>query len=174
MLQEEPGGETFLIRMILAVRVKKDIALALASSGIAATLLPGGRTAHSAMKLPLNMQIIETPTGNISRASGMGKELRACKLIVWDECSMAHKYALDALDRSLQDLPGTAQPIRNALILFAGDFRQTLPVISRSTTADEINAFLKYSTLWRHLLTLQLMTSMRVQLQNDESTEVFS
>jgi hypothetical protein len=31
--------------------------LALASSGIAATLLDGGRTAHSALKLPLNVQV---------------------------------------------------------------------------------------------------------------------
>ncbi|CAL1267607.1 unnamed protein product, partial [Larinioides sclopetarius] len=44
--------DSFLIRLILAtVRSKNDIALALASSGIAATLLPGGRTAHSALKL---------------------------------------------------------------------------------------------------------------------------
>ncbi|GBO00996.1 hypothetical protein AVEN_106799-1 [Araneus ventricosus] len=35
---------------------KNGIALAVASSGIAATLLDGGRTAHSAFKLPLNIQ----------------------------------------------------------------------------------------------------------------------
>ncbi|XP_039292573.1 uncharacterized protein LOC120353338 [Nilaparvata lugens] len=110
---DAPGGtgKTFLIRLILAtVRSKSDIALALASSGIAATLLPGGRTAHSALKLPLNMQIIETPTCNISKASGMGKVLQKCKLIVWDECTMAHKKSLEALDRSLRDLCGNVQP----------------------------------------------------------------
>ncbi|GFV90791.1 ATP-dependent DNA helicase [Trichonephila clavipes] len=128
---DAPGGtgKTFLIRLILAtVRSKNDIALALASSGIAATLLPGGRTAHSALKLPLNIQTIDTPTCNISKTSGMGKET----------------------------------------------FRQTLPVISRSTLADEINACLKYSTLWRHVHILQLTTNMSVQLQNDRSAEVFS
>ena len=74
---DAPGGtgKIFLIRLILAtVRSKNDIPLA--SSGIAATLLPGGRTAHSALKLTLNMQIIETPMCNISRASGMGKVLQ--------------------------------------------------------------------------------------------------
>lgn len=55
-----------------------------------------------------------------------------------------------------------------------GDFRQTLPAISRSTPADESNVCLKYSTLWRHVRTLQLTTNMRVQLQNDPSAEVFS
>ncbi len=174
---DAPGGtgKTFLIKLILAsIRSQNQIALALASSGIAATLLPGGRTAHSALKLPLNMQFIETPTCNVSKSSSMGKVLQQCKLIVWDECTMAHKKSLEALDRSLQDLRGNLRPFGNALILLAGDFRQTLPIIPRSTPADEINACLKYSTLWRQVKKLQLTTNMRVQLQNDPSAEIFS
>jgi PIF1 helicase. len=59
---DAPGGKTFLISLILAtIRSQKGIVLPFASSGIAATLLEGGRTAHSALKLPLNMQINETP-----------------------------------------------------------------------------------------------------------------
>ncbi|GFV36860.1 ATP-dependent DNA helicase [Trichonephila clavipes] len=97
---DAPGGtgKTF-IRLILAtVPSKNDIALALASSGIATTLLPGGRTAHSALKLPWNIQTINTPTCNISKTSGMGKILQKCKVIVWDECTMMHKKSLEALD----------------------------------------------------------------------------
>jgi hypothetical protein len=74
--------------------------------------------------------------------------------------------------------PGDESPAyeftSSRLILLAGDFRQTLPVIPRSTPADEINACLKYSTLWRHVKTLKLTTNMRVQLQNDRSAEIFS
>ena len=50
---DAPGGtgKTFLISLILAeIRSNNGIALAVASSGIAATLLDGGRTAHSALK----------------------------------------------------------------------------------------------------------------------------
>lgn len=57
---DAPGGtgKTFVISLILAaIRSERKIALALASSGIAATLLDGGRTAHSALKLPLNVQV---------------------------------------------------------------------------------------------------------------------
>ena len=96
---DAPGGtgKTFLISLILAtIRSRKNIALAIASSGIAATLLDGGRTAHSALKLPLNMQITETPTCNINKNSRMGKVLQSCQLIIWDECTMAHKKALEA------------------------------------------------------------------------------
>jgi hypothetical protein len=45
-------------------------------SGIAATLLEGGRTAHSALKLLLNMQINEKPTCKILRNYTMTKALQ--------------------------------------------------------------------------------------------------
>ncbi|VDN00561.1 unnamed protein product, partial [Onchocerca ochengi] len=109
-----PGGtgKKFLIRLILVtIRSQNGMALALASSGISSTLVPpGGRTAHSALKLPLITQLIETLTCNISKTSGVGKILQKCKLIVWDECTMAHKKSIEALDRSLQDLRGNIRP----------------------------------------------------------------
>ena len=52
---DAPGGtgKTYLINLLLAkVRSRSQVALAVASSGIAATLLEGGRTAHSMFALP--------------------------------------------------------------------------------------------------------------------------
>ena len=62
----------------------------------------------------------------------------------------------------------------NAVLLLAGDFRQTLPVIPRSTPACELNACLKSSILWKYLKTLKLSVNMRVEQQNDQSGETFS
>ncbi|GFT76138.1 hypothetical protein TNCV_914221 [Trichonephila clavipes] len=53
--------------MLATIRSQNNIALAIASSGIAATLLDGGRTTHSAWKLLLNLQNTEAPTCNISK-----------------------------------------------------------------------------------------------------------
>ncbi|XP_023231260.1 uncharacterized protein LOC111631274 [Centruroides sculpturatus] len=82
---DTPGGtsKTFVLSLLLA-RMRKDCqrALAVASSGIAATLLEGGRTAHSAFKLPLNLMQVETPICNISKQSNMAQVLKDCKLIV--------------------------------------------------------------------------------------------
>jgi ATP-dependent exoDNAse (exonuclease V) alpha subunit len=174
---DAPGGtgKTFLISLILAtIRSQNDIALAIASSGIAATLLDGGRTAHSALKLLLNMQITETPTCNITKNSGIGKVLQSCQIIIWDECTMAHKKSLEALNNTLKYLKGNEQLFGGTLILLSGDFRQTLPVIPRSTPADELNACLKSSVLWLLVQKLTLKTNMRVQLQNDASAERFT
>ncbi|XP_060846147.1 ATP-dependent DNA helicase PIF1-like [Rhopalosiphum padi] len=171
---DAPGGtgKTFLISLILAtIRSQNKIALALASSGIAATLLEGGRTA---LKLPLNMQSNETATCNVSKNSAMAKVFQQCKLIVWDECTMAHKKSLEALDRTLKDLRSNNNRFGGAMILLAGDFRQTLPVIPRSTPADELNACLKSSSLWKHVKVLHLSKNMRVELQNDQSGNIFS
>ncbi|XP_044596944.1 uncharacterized protein LOC123273568, partial [Cotesia glomerata] len=95
-------GKTFVISLILAeIRSNNGIALAVASSGIAASLLDGGRTAHSVIS-----------------------------------------------DKHF--------------------------VIPRSTYADEINACLKSSPLWRNVEKLQLKINMRVQMLQDPSAETFS
>lgn len=174
---DAPGGtgKTFLLNLILAeVRSMHEIALAVASSGIAATLLDGGRTAHSAFKLPLNLNVTESPICNIGKSSGMAGVLKKCQLIIWDECTMAHKKGLEALDRTMRDFRNDQRIMGGAVILLAGDFRQTLPVIQRSTPADELNACLKYSFLWKHVKKITLSTNMRVHLLKDDSAKIFS
>lgn len=174
---DAPGGtgKTFLLDLILAkIRMRGEIALAVASSGIAATLLEGGRTAHSAFKLPLNVNHAENPSCNLSKRSGMATVLRITKLIIWDECTMAHKRSLEALDRTLRDFKDNQQTMGGTLILLAGDFRQTLPVIPRSTPADELNACLKASPLWRNVTKITLSTNMRVHLLQDDSAQKFA
>ncbi|GBP20921.1 hypothetical protein EVAR_80741_1 [Eumeta japonica] len=104
---DAPGGtgKTFVISLILAeIRSNNGIALAVASSGIAATLLDGGRTAHSVFKLPLNIQNNPDAVCNIKKQSSMATVLKRCKLIIWDECTMAHKHSLEALNRTLKDI----------------------------------------------------------------------
>lgn len=87
---------------------------------------------------------------------------------------MAHKNSLEALDRTLKDLNDNTRLFGGALLLLSGDFRQTLPVIPRATYADEINACLKQSHLWRNVSILRLTINMRIQLQNDPLALSFS
>ena len=92
---DAPGGtgKTFLISLILAkIRSQQKIALAIASSGIAATLLDGGRTAHSAFKLPLDVHNKPNAMCNIKKRSGMAAVLQESSIIIWDECTICLLY----------------------------------------------------------------------------------
>jgi ATP-dependent DNA helicase PIF1 len=80
---------------------------------------------------------------------------------------MAHKKSLEALDRILKHLRNNQNQFGSAMVLLSGDFRQTLLVVSRSTQADELNACLKSSNLWKPLKILHLSKNMRVMMQND-------
>jgi ATP-dependent DNA helicase PIF1 len=87
--------------LLAKIRQQSKIAIAMASSGISATLLHGGCIAHSTLKPPLDLSHSETPLCNISKGTGQARVLQECKLIVWDECTMSHKHVLEALDRTL-------------------------------------------------------------------------
>jgi hypothetical protein len=80
------------------VRITRDIALAVASSGIAATLLEGGRTAHATFKLTLNLTTTVTPVCNILKQSNFEEVLKNTKIIVRDEITMEHKSGVEALN----------------------------------------------------------------------------
>jgi PIF1-like helicase/Helitron helicase-like domain at N-terminus/Helicase len=165
-----PGGtgKSFTIEMILAhVRKQKKIALAVASSGIAALLLTGGKTAHSRFKLPLDLS--ETTTCNIPGQSDLATLLHDTSIIVWDEAPMAHRIAIEAVDRTLQDIMKCDEPFGGKTILLAGDFRQVLPVVPKASDAQIIKASIKKSYLWRHFQQLKLAINMRVQITSDSS-----
>ena len=176
-LLDAPGGtgKTFVIKLILVkVRCDGKIALAVASSGIAATLLPGGRTAHSMFKLPINLNS-EQPTCNIRKGTALADLLQITDLIIWDECTMAHRAALGGLDRSLRDIRDQPElPMGGITLLLASDFRQTLPIVLRETRADDVKASLIHSPLWSSVEVLRLKTNMRVHIHQDAHAVQFA
>ncbi|XP_060676507.1 uncharacterized protein LOC132805445 [Ziziphus jujuba] len=129
---DDPGGsgKTFLYKTILAaVRSKGLIALATASSGVAASILPGGRTAHSRFKIPLVME--EHNTCHVSKQSGLAKLMKDASLIVWNEAPMVKKEAIESLDKMLQDINECDLLFGGKVVVFGGDFRQVLPVVPK-------------------------------------------
>ncbi|GBP14912.1 hypothetical protein EVAR_75487_1 [Eumeta japonica] len=57
--------------------------------------------------------------------------LHQYKLLVWDECTMSHKKAIEALDRTIKDIKGNRHIMGGMVVLLAGNFRQTLPLSPR-------------------------------------------
>jgi hypothetical protein len=162
-----PGGtgKTFLYSVMLAsVRGRAPggrIALAVASSGIAALLLTGGRTAHSRFKIPIKVH--ETAMCRLPKQSHDADLLRRAELIVWDEAPMSHKHAVLAVDRALQDITGCQLPFGGKVVVMGGDFRQVLPVVPRGTPEQIMNSCIKRSALWAHVQVMPLTINMRVQ-----------
>ena len=145
-----PGGagKTFLYEALMRlVHGRGQIALACAMSGIAATLLPGGTTAHSLFGLPLDMPS-HGASSSIRAQDGRAEVLRRATLIVWDEASMVPAAALDCVDRLLRDLMASTTPFGGKLLVMGGDFRQLLPVMPKATEAEIVaNTILWHYTM---------------------------
>uniref|UniRef100_A0A8I6WZN8 ATP-dependent DNA helicase n=1 Tax=Hordeum vulgare subsp. vulgare TaxID=112509 RepID=A0A8I6WZN8_HORVV len=144
-----PGGtgKTFLYTTLLAkVWGEGKIAVATATSGVAASIMPGGRTTHS----------------RFTKQSGTAKILRMASLILWDEASMKKRQAVEALDNSMRDIMGRRhQPFGGKTVVFGGDFRQVLPVARKGSRGQIIDAILRSSYLLKGMRQLRLVTNMR-------------
>ena len=135
------------------------IAIATATSGIAASIMPGGRTSHSRFKIPINIQ--DDSMCNFSKQSGTAELLKRSSLIIWDEVAMTKRQAVEALDRSLQDITGCGSPFGGKVVVFGGDFRQVLPVVRHGSRAQITDATLKKSYLWQDIKHIKLWRNMR-------------
>lgn len=172
-----PGGsgKTFLYGAILdKIRSSGHIALAVATSGIAALLLDGGCTAHSLFRIPFELH--EDSICNISHGTDHALLLQQASLIVWDEAPMAHRFAPEAVDRTLRDLMKAIdpnlqnQPFGGKVIVFGGDFHQILPVVPKGRREDIISSCLLCSPLWHHVKVMKLTVNMRL-LQTESAEE---
>jgi ATP-dependent DNA helicase PIF1 len=154
-------GKSFLLDKILAtVHAEGKIALAVASGGIAAVFVMGGRTAHSRFKL--NLDLNSTSMCNITEQSSSAELLHQTSLIVWDEAPVMHRFAYEAVHRLLQSLMHNNLPFGGKVVLLAGDFRQISPVVPHSTDSEIISACLKKCQVWKHFEVLRITTNMRV------------
>ena len=170
-----PGGtrKTFLYNITLLAQVlsQSEIALALASSGIAALLLQGGRTVHSRLKVPIATN--ELFVCNIPKQSALDRLTKTMKLLVLDEACMPNKNVAECVDRSLRDICSCDLPFCGKVVVFGGDFRQILPVVKRGPRAEVVFAFLNRSQLWRQVKVMKLTINMRLQnLSNHDAFEV--
>ncbi|KAI5392416.1 hypothetical protein KIW84_076993 [Lathyrus oleraceus] len=116
-----PGGtgKKFLYRTLMAsLRSRGEIVLATASSGIAATLLPGGRIAHSRFKILIDIQ--PSSICGIEKQKDLANLIRVVAAIIWDEAPITNKIFLEVLDRSLQDICSNNAPFGGKVLIRGG------------------------------------------------------
>lgn len=99
--------------------------MCVAASCLAATLMPQGKTAHSAFKIPLNCD-------NMTYCNwkhDLRNQLRSVDVVFWDEISMVNYHVVETVDRSFRQLMDSEAMFGGKVFVFLGDFRQLPPVI---------------------------------------------
>lgn len=164
-----PGGsgKTMVYNTLISTCRSQHIKVAASAwTGIAATLLAGGRTVHNLFKLPV--PILDTSTCNVSPTSLHADYLRSVKLYIIDEASMVPANALKAIDNMLQDITALKVPFGGKVFVMGGDFRQVLPVVPRAPPTVIIENCIKSSPLWSLFKVFKLTKNMRAEHDQQE------
>ncbi|KAL7078123.1 hypothetical protein ACQ4LE_002796 [Meloidogyne hapla] len=154
-----PGGsgKTFVISTLVhLIRGMKKKVSTMAFTGIAATLLPGGRTMHNRFGLNLNMS-----NSKIGPCSKAWKELKDIDLFICDEAPMVHKRALVTIDLKLKEIMNSNIDFGGKVMMMAGDFRQTLPIQKHATRAEICDLTVKRTRYWKSARKFRLKKNMR-------------
>lgn len=147
--------QTVLIYKLNSMNIK---CIPSALSGIASTLLIGGRTLHNVFKLPINL--VENSVSSIKANSSRAQKIKNASLFIVDETSMCPLYGLMVI-RLMKDICQNDQLFGEKTILLCGDFRQTLPVISHGTRVNLIENCIKSWTKLPKFQKLTLTQNMR-------------
>lgn len=165
-------GKTFVYQYLLAYcRSRGMRAIAVASTGIAATLLEGGQTAHSAFQIPVPLTSRDIMA--LRPDSSVGQSIINSDIIIWDEISMISSAILEYVDNCFKLLMKTVNddckdmPFGGKLTVFGGDFKQTLPVLKRQSSFAALSAALPGKTIWNSVHRFCLITNMRILDDND-------
>jgi hypothetical protein len=125
-------GKTFLYKALIAT-VQSDglIVVTIGTSGITASIMPGGHTTHSVFKIPI--KINGSSMCNFSKQSDTADLLCRVALIIWDKIAMTKRQAVVPLDRSLQGIKSCALPFDGKVMVFGDDFRHVLLMVACGT-----------------------------------------
>ena len=167
-----PGGsgKTYIYNYLIHHARSYELkVVASALTGIAATLLLGGKTAHSTFKIPI--PCFENSACRISPSSPYAEELRNTLLFIIDEASMLSLSAFNSIDRMLRDITGVDVLFGGRIDVFGGDFRQTLPVVKRATETILLENCIVSSPIWPLVQRFKLTSNMRANSGEDEFKE---
>lgn len=165
---EGPGGtgKTLINETLIASCNALSLkVLPTAFTGIASQLLPGGKTLHSTLKIPLDLD--ESTPPQIEPQSARAQVLRDTAMVIIDEVSMLPGRVLGYASRQLQDVQYVRQrkamPFGGVITVLTGNWAQLPPVEKSGGGPAQRNASVKMSALFiNHFETFTLRQNMRV------------
>ena len=99
--------------------------------------------------------------------SELAKLIKMSKMILVDEVTMMDNRLLQALHDSLCDIMGTDVPFGDKVLVFSGDFRQTLPIVKGASRAGIVSRCINQHPLWGHFQVMELSVNMRVMASDN-------
>jgi hypothetical protein len=136
-----------------------------AFTGIAAIDHIGGRTMHKTYGLPVDIgqhADLHTLTSSLKMGSPEAGALRAAAVVVLDElpmCNAVYLMVVDKLLRTVMSAPDV--PFGGKVVVAAGDFRQTAPVVPRANREQVLQASVKSCEAWRDFTVMSLTVPIR-------------
>lgn len=115
---------------------------------------------HSTFNIPI--EIYPDSNCSFTKNDKIGKMVRELQFLVWDEVAMMNKWAIECVDRALKDLKNSTKPFGGVTVLFAGDFRQILPIVKHSNLVGQAAASLKKSFIWDSMGKFTLTQNVRL------------
>ncbi|XP_039303427.1 uncharacterized protein LOC120357329 [Solenopsis invicta] len=160
------SGKTFMYTTIYLAKIRNKHVCSMAFTGIAATLLPAGRTVHEIFGLLV--PLYANSSSNIKIQSKEAHYLKETDIFIWNEAPIAPRYALEIIDRTLRDIMNNALSFGGKIIVLSGDFRQLLPIKVHGTRSEIVNLSIKFSTIWKYFRNFSLTENMRVLPEETE------
>ena len=165
-------GKTFVLNgMLLKLRLQhKKVVLACSFTGLASILLWLGKTFHSTFKCPIDLTAGAVRQQHTA-TSDIGRLIIAAEYIFVDEAPMVSTPQLQWLDQQLRWTRDSQLPMGGINLVFAGDFRQTLPILKRGSNAQIISHSLQGSLFFKAFRVMRLTKNLRVMSGDMNSDE---
>jgi hypothetical protein len=138
--------------------------------GVAANELRDGRTVHNRFGLEVPCES-NTANSRIKVNSRAAKDIIDTDVFIWDEAPSSSKYMINCVERKLKELMGNDLPMGGKIVIFAGDFRQTLPIKKQANRSEQISLSMKRSEVWIHCKKFALTKNLRAKPEEKEFIE---
>jgi hypothetical protein len=137
-------------------------------SGIAANLLPEGRTLHNLFKL--SVPVLSDSNSSIEPGGKEAREIVESDYLLIDEAPTVPRYAIEIINRKLQELFNDQRKgtFAGQLIITGGDFAQTLPVLKGGSRSQQVDLSIKRSQLWGYFKVYELTENKRADADAQE------
>lgn len=145
LLHGAPGtGKSAVITQLRAAMAAKGYGdvLICAYTGVAAALLPGGRTILKLFGLSYGAKVLSALSDKVLQEINACVDRKNLSVVIVDECSMITPLLLHKLDRRLRQVMEVDRPFGGVAVVLCGDFWQLPPPKASPLHASLVNTLL--------------------------------